>query len=127
MAKIKRYITSEGQILSSLPNSLFLNGTTYIPPSDEDVIANGWTIEYIEPEPITRATNETIRMCRQKAYTNRADKYFIAYQAYVELGENEKAEESKKQWLEEREKIDKQYPYNEEETFTEEVENATTE
>lgn len=122
MTKIKRYINSEGQV-TTRPKSIYLNGWTYTPPTDEVLVANGWTIEYVEQAPLSLPTNATIRLCRQQAYTNRADKYFIAYQAYMELGEAEKAEECKKQWLEERAKIDKQYPYREEsdEVTTEEA------
>ena len=35
----------------------------------------------------------------------RADQYLIAYQAYKELGETEKALEMKKLWLAERERL----------------------
>jgi hypothetical protein len=41
----------------------------------------------------------------------RADQYLIAYQAYKELGETEKAIDMKTLWLEERKKIDEEYPY----------------
>jgi hypothetical protein len=39
---------------------------------------------------------------RQLAYQRMADKYFIAYQAYTELGEDAKAMEMKELWLKKR-------------------------
>lgn len=66
-----------------------------------------------EPEKII-LDNNVIKMQRQIAYKSRADQYFIAYQAYTELGELDKAREMKKLWILEREAIDKQYPYIEE-------------
>ena len=53
-------------------------------------------------------------MKRQRAYRMRADQYLIAYQAYTELGELDKANEMKTLWIEERAKIDTEYPYIEE-------------
>ena len=53
-------------------------------------------------------------MKRQRAYRMRADQYLIAYQAYTELGELDKANEMKTLWIEERTKIDTEYPYIEE-------------
>jgi hypothetical protein len=60
---------------------------------------------------ILPVTNESIKRQRQTAYRMRADQYFVAYQAYTELGELDKAIEMKKLWVLEREAIDKQYPY----------------
>lgn len=55
--------------------------------------------------------NDIIKIKRANAYAIRADKYLIAYQAYKELGDIEKALEMKKLWLSEREKINKEFPY----------------
>ena len=76
-----------------------------------EIIDLGYEIKEVEPAPIT---NETIKKQRQHAYRMRADQYLIAYQAYTELGELDKANEMKELWLKEREAIDKQYPYIEE-------------
>lgn len=92
------------------PKSLIHKGKTYLNPTDEVLIDAGYEIkkEEIVVHPVT---NETIRQRRQMAYSMRADKYLLAYQAYTELGELDKAAEMKELWLKEREAIDKQYPY----------------
>ncbi len=122
MAKIKRYIYNGA--VTERPKSLNVNGWTYVPPTDEILLANGWTIDEVEASPLALPTNNAIRACRQRAYTRQADKYFIAYQAYMELGETEKAEESKALWLAERAAIDKMYPYIDD-TATATEENTT--
>lgn len=124
MAKIKRYIYNGA--VTERPKSLNVNGWTYVPPTDEILLANGWTIDEVEASPLALPTNNAIRACRQRAYTRQADKYFIAYQAYMELGETEKAEESKALWLAERAAIDKMYPYIDD-TATATEENTTEE
>lgn len=55
--------------------------------------------------------NNIIKQQREIAYKTHSDKYFIAYQAYKELGETEKALEMKKLWLKERNNINRLYPY----------------
>ena len=62
-------------------------------------------------EPTKVTDNNIIKQQREIAYKTYSDKYFIAYQAYKELGETEKALEMKKLWLEERNSINKRYPY----------------
>ena len=92
------------------PKSIYHKGKTYLNPSDEVLIEAGYEIkdEEIVTPPVT---NESIKRQRQMAYRMRADHYFIAYQAYTDLGELEKANEMKELWLKEREAIDKAYPY----------------
>lgn len=92
------------------PKSLIHNGRTYLNPSDKVLIEAGYEMRQ-EEVIITPVTNETIRQRRQMAYSMRADKYLLAYQAYIELDELDKAAEMKELWLKEREAIDKQYPY----------------
>lgn len=95
------------------PKSLVYKGKTYLNPSDEVLIEAGYEIK--EEEIVTPpVTNESIKRQRQMAYRMRADQYLLAYQAYTELGEHEKAAEMKELWIQERNKIDKQYPYLEE-------------
>lgn len=57
--------------------------------------------------------NKLMQTQRQLAYQRMADKYFIAYQAYTELGEDTKAMEMKELWLRKRKQIESMYPYKE--------------
>ena len=92
------------------PKSIYHKGKTYLNPSDEVLIEAGYEIK--EEEIVTPpVTNESIKRQRQTAYRMRADQYLLAYQAYTELGELDKANEMKELWLKEREAIDKEYPY----------------
>ena len=108
---MKKYY-KQGQVVAR-PKSIYHKGKTYLNPSDEVLIEAGYEIkeEEIVTPPIT---NESIKRQRQMAYRMRADQYLLAYQAYTELGELDKANEMKELWLKEREAIDKQYPYIEE-------------
>lgn len=108
---MKKYYKNNQQVVK--PKSLVFNGKTYLPPTDGLLIQAGYEIRE-EEEVIPPVTNETIRQRRQMAYHMRADQYLIAYQAYTELGELDKANEMKELWIKERELIDKQYPYIEE-------------
>ena len=113
---MKQYI-KDGQVVTR-PKSLIFEGKTYLNPKDKILIKAGYEIKEYEPEkPVV--TNETIKKQRQNAYRARADQYLTAYQAYKELGEIEKALEMKTLWLEERKKIDAEYPYLTEEVKTE--------
>lgn len=92
------------------PKSLIHKGKTYLNPSDKVLIEAGYELRQ-EEVIVPPVTNETIRQRRQMAYSLRADQYLLAYQAYTELGEHEKAAEMKELWIQERNKIDQQYPY----------------
>lgn len=92
------------------PKSLIHKGRTYLNPTDDVLLDAGYEIKE-EEIVVLPVTNETIKQRRQMAYSMRADKYLIAYQAYTELGELDKASEMKELWLKEREAIDKAYPY----------------
>ena len=92
------------------PKSLIHKGRTYLNPTDEVLLDAGYEIKE-EEIVVPTVTNETIKQRRQMSYSMRSDKYLIAYQAYTELGELDKAAEMKELWLKEREAIDKQYPY----------------
>ena len=105
---MKRYY-KDGKLVVK-PKHLIVRGRTYVNPSDKVLIRLGYEIK--EEEIVTpTVTNESIKKQRQLAYRTRADQYLIAYQAYTELGEHEKASEMKELWIQERNKIDKQYPY----------------
>lgn len=108
---MKRYY-KDGKLVVK-PKHLIVRGRTYVNPSDKVLIRLGYEIR--EEEIVTpTVTNESIKKQRQLAYRTRADQYLIAYQAYTELGEHEKASEMKELWIQERNKIDQQYPYLEE-------------
>lgn len=105
---MKRYYKQN--TISVRPKSIYHKGKTYLNPSDKVLIEAGYEIKE-EEIVIPLVTNESIKRQRQTAYRMRADQYFIAYQAYTELGELDKAKEMKTLWVLEREAIDKQYPY----------------
>ena len=86
----------------NFPKVIIHKGKLHILPTDEILIEAGYEIKEVEPAPIT---NETIKKQRQHAYRMRADQYLIAYQAYTELGELDKANEMKELWIKEREGI----------------------
>lgn len=95
------------------PKQIIFGGKTYLNPSDEVLVKAGYEIK--EEEIVTPpVTNESIKKQRQLAYRMRADQYLIAYQAYTELGELDKANEMKELWIQERNEINEQYPYIEE-------------
>lgn len=106
---MKQYL--KNNIVSHRPKSIIFNGKTYLNPKDEILISAGYEIKEVE-NPLV--TNDTIKNKRQAAYRLKADQYFIAYQAYTELGELDKANEMRELWIKERESINKQYPYIEE-------------
>ena len=108
---MKKYY-KDNQLVTK-PKSIVYKGKTYLNPKDEILVEAGYEIKE-EEIVIPSVTNESIKKQRQTAYRMRADQYFIAYQAYTELGELDKAKEMKKLWVLEREAIDKQYPYIEE-------------
>jgi hypothetical protein len=96
-------------IIVMRPKSLVFEGKTYVPPTDEILLNAGYNI--VEEEPNVEITNEIIAEKRAREYSNRADRYLLAYQAYLTLGDVEKAEENKQIWLKVREEINKEFPY----------------
>lgn len=105
---MKKYYKNNQVVVK--PKLIIYNSRLYLNPSDKVLIEAGYEIKE-EEIVVSPVTNETIRQRRQMAYSMRADKYLLAYQAYTELGELDKAAEMKELWLKEREAIDKQYPY----------------
>ena len=99
----------EGQQVQR-PKTIFYKGFSYTNPTDEILTKAGYEIAYPET-PVVTITNEDIKQQREMAYRHKADSYFIAYQAYLDLDELEKAKEMKELWLAERQKINEQYPY----------------
>ena len=98
------------------PKSLYYNGRTYVPPTDELLVEAGYKIVITSPKPLT---NADIKVLRAAEYAARADQHFLAYQAYTELGNTEKAEQEKKIWLEVRQAIDVELPYVDESQIVE--------
>lgn len=62
-------------------------------------------------EPTTEEINAEIQAKREKAYKDRSDSLYMAWQKYLALGETEKAEEAKALWLSEVKKINEELPY----------------
>ena len=106
---MKQFI-KDGQIAG---DSVIINGRQIFNPTEDMLIEAGYT-EYVPepytPEPIPQ-TNEDIRRMREDAYRMRSDSLFIAYNKYLALGEEDKAEAAKQQWLAEIAMIDAEYPY----------------
>lgn len=96
------------------PRSLYFNGKTYVPPTDELLLEAGYKIVIPGQKPLT---NEDIKQMRAKEYALRADQHFLAFQAYTELGLLDKAEQEKQIWLQVRQDIDTEFPYVDESTL----------
>ena len=62
-------------------------------------------------EPTTEEINAEIQAKREKAYKDRSDSLYMAWQKYLALGETAKAEQAKALWLAEVEKINEEFPY----------------
>lgn len=62
-------------------------------------------------EPTTEELNAEIQAKREKAYKDRSDSLYMAWQKYLALGETAKAEQAKALWLAEVEKINEELPY----------------
>lgn len=107
---MKKYY-KDGECIQK-PQIINYGGCQCFHPSDLILLKAGYEIREIEE--ISEPINETIKKQRQAAYKETADQYLIAYQAYTELGEHEKAAEMKTLWIAERQKIDQKYPYIEE-------------
>lgn len=102
---MKQYI--KDGIIYPKPQIIYLEESTVINPSDEILLKAGYEIVEINRE----LTNEEIEIQRAKEYKFRADDLFTAYQAYKDLGEDEKAEKMRLRWIEVRKQIDEENPY----------------
>ena len=96
------------------PKSLYYNGRTHVPPTDELLLEAGYKIVIPGQKPLT---NEDIKQLRAKEYALRADQHFLAFQAYTELGLLDKAGQEKQIWLQVRQDIDVEFPYVDESTL----------
>jgi hypothetical protein len=102
---MKQYI--KDGITYPKPQIIYLEESTVINPSDEILLKAGYEIVEINHE----ITNEDIEIQRAKEYKLKADDLFTAYQAYKELGEEEKAEKMRLRWIEVRKQINEENPY----------------
>lgn len=109
---MKKYYNKQGKSVQK-PSMVSYKGYYIYNPNDSMIKKAGYEIREEEEAPRV-LTNDEIKVKRQRAYKATADQYLIAYQAYTELGEHEKASEMKNLWIEERQKIDQKYPYIEE-------------
>ena len=108
---MKQYYKNGNEV--SRPNKVRVFGRIHINPDDRLIKLAGYVIKESDEDKV-ELNNNIIKVQRENAYKQFADKYLIAYQAYKELGDTKKALEMKELWLKEREIIDKRYPYIEE-------------
>ena len=62
-------------------------------------------------EPTVEQQNTIIRKDREMAYRRESDSLYMAYVKYLELGELEKANAAKSEWLAKVQEIDIRFPY----------------
>lgn len=99
--------TKNGVIVGNKINSIRTDKGTMINPTDEFLIENGYEIVNIEDN------NTDIERTRANSYKNETDVLFTRYLVYKELGEVEKAEAVKNEWIAARNKIKEDNPYKE--------------
>lgn len=107
---MKLYVKN-GVIVGNKINSLSTDKGIMINPTDEFLIENGYEIINVEDN------NTDIEHTRANAYKNKTDILFTRYLVYKELGEVEKAEIAKNEWLTARNKIKENNPYKEKTNF----------
>ena len=103
--------TKNGVIVGNKINSIHTDKGTMINPTDEFLIENGYEIVNVEDN------NTDIERTRANSYKNKTDILFTRYLVYKELGEVEKAEIAKNEWLTARNKIKENNPYKEKTNF----------
>lgn len=103
--------TKNGVVVGSKINSIHTDKGTMINPTDEFLTENGYEIVNVEDN------NTDIENTRANAYKNETDILFNRYMIYKELGETEKAEAVKNEWIAARNKIKENNPYKEKTNF----------
>lgn len=103
---MKLYIKN-GIVVGTKITSIKTDKGTMINPTDEFLIKNGYEIVNVEDN------NTDIERTRANSYKNETDILFTRYLIYKELGEVEKAEVVKNEWLAARNKIKESNPYKE--------------
>ena len=106
---MKKYYKNNKEVPK--PRLIIHNRKTYINPNDNLLIEAGYEIVNDDDK---KPTNEDIKKARALAYKLHADQYFIAYQAYKDLEQWDKAEEMRALWIKVRDRIDEMNPYTEE-------------
>ena len=99
--------TKNGIIVGTKINSISTNKGTMLNPTDEFLTENGYEIVNVED------SNTDIENTRANAYKKETDILFNRYMIYKELGETEKAEVAKNEWIAARNKIKENNPYKE--------------
>ena len=99
--------TKNGVIVGTKITSIKTDKGTMLNPTDEFLIKNGYEIVNVEDN------NTDIERTRANSYKNETDILFTRYLVYKELGEVEKAEVAKNEWLAARNKIKESNPYKE--------------
>lgn len=108
---MKVYV-KDGIVVGTRIDSIIINNNTILHPTDKFLIENGYEIKNLED------TNNDIELKRAKLYADESDVLFNRYLIYKELGDTEKAEIAKQQWIEAREKIKSDNPYTEDDSYT---------
>ena len=99
--------TKNGIIVGTKINSISTDKGTMLNPTDEFLTENGYEIVNVED------SNTDIENTRANAYKKETDILFNRYMIYKELGETEKAEVAKNEWIAARNKIKENNPYKE--------------
>lgn len=107
---MKLYLKN-GIVVGTKITSIKTNEGTMLNPTDEFLTENGYEIVNVEDN------NTDIENTRANAYKNETDILFNRYMIYKELGETEKAEAVKNEWIAARNRIKKNNPYKEKTNF----------
>lgn len=107
---MKLYVKN-GVVVGNKINSMHTDKGTMLNPTDEFLIENGYEIVNVEDN------NTDIEHTRANSYKNKTDILFTRYLVYKELGEVEKAEIAKNEWIAARNKIKENNPYKEKTNF----------
>ena len=99
--------TKNGIIVGTKINSISTDKGTMLNPTDEFLTENGYEIVNVED------SNTDIENIRANAYKKETDILFNRYMIYKELGETEKAEVAKNEWIAARNRIKENNPYKE--------------
>lgn len=107
---MKLYVKN-GIVVGTKITSIKTDKGTMLNPTDEFLTENGYEIVNVED------SNTDIENTRANAYKNETDILFNRYMIYKELGEIEKAEVAKNEWIAARNRIKENNPYKEKTNF----------
>lgn len=103
---MKLYLKN-GIVVGTKITSIKTDKGTMLNPTDEFLTKNGYEIVNVKDN------NTDIENTRANAYKDETDILFNRYMIYKELGETEKAEAVKNEWITARNKIKENNPYKE--------------